>query len=97
MNFPHTATIQTLVQAGTKFTYTTGTTTECFLQPLDTQSATDYSITLTKGFACYLPFASTVAEKQRLIIDGTTYSVRGVRTHNYGRLKHKKAILELLS
>lgn len=94
MHFPHTATIQAMTKVGTKYTFAGATTTPCFLQPLDSEYATSVGIDMTKAFSCFIPLATAVAEKQRLIIDGETYGVTGVRTHNYGNLAHKRLILE---
>lgn len=96
MNFPHTATIQASIKAGTKYTYADAGTTRCFLQPLSDEETQLFGMAFSKSFRCYIPFATEVTESMRLIIDGDTYGVRGVRTHNYGSLAHKRAILERL-
>ncbi len=96
MTYPHTAAILRTVKVGTKYTYAQIGVGVCFLQPLDSEMAQAYGVTMTKGFSCYLPILSDVLEKDRLIIDGTTYGVKGMRTHNYGGLKHKRAILEMV-
>lgn len=97
MRYPHTATIKALTPVGTKSEYITSGTTECFLQPLDPESSTLYSIVLSKAFACYLPITTTLPEKGRLEISGATYSIKGRQIRDYGTLAHTKTILELLS
>lgn len=94
MTFPHTATIQEMTKVGTQYTFADSGTTPCFLQPLSSEMAQSYGIQSTKAHACFLPVDADVAEKKRLVIDGVTYGVKGVRTHNYGSIPHKRAILE---
>lgn len=94
MNFPHTATIQASTKVGTIYTFADVGTTECFVQPLDTEYAQSTAGNFTKAAQCFLPLSADVSEKMRLVIDGVTYGVSGVRTHDYGNLAHKRAILE---
>lgn len=96
MNYPHTAAILRTVKVGTKYTYAQAGVSVCFLQPLDSEMSIAYGVTMTKGFSCYIPLNADILEKDRLIIDGITYGVKGMRTHNYGSLKHKRAILEMV-
>lgn len=94
MTFPHTATIQGLVEVGGISTYTTTGTTKCFLQPIDAEETLIQGMTFSKSFKCYLPRTAGVKEKQRLVIDAETYSVVGIMDNNYGSIPHYKAILE---
>jgi hypothetical protein len=94
VNFPHTATVQRSTKTGTKYTYGDSGSTRCFLQPIDDEAAQLYGITFGKGWFCYLPYDSDVEVADRLLIDGTTYGVKGFRFHKYGNLKHKRASLE---
>lgn len=94
MHFPHTATIQAMTKTGTKYEFGTTGTTECFLQPLDPEYSAKVGIDMTKGFACYVPITSEIAEKSRLVIDGDTYGVSGELPRPYGNIAHRKLILE---
>ena len=96
MLFPHSATVQASTKVGTNYTYVDTGSTICFLQPLSDQETQLYGMTFGKGFNCYLPFTSVVADKMRLIIDGVTYGVKGIKTYTFGSLKHKRALLEAL-
>lgn len=96
MTFPHTATIQASTLANGKYTYATTGTTKCFLQPINDEAYPTLGVAYGKGFKCYLPISSTVAEKMRLVINGTTYGVKGIKSHDYGRIAHKQALLEAL-
>jgi hypothetical protein len=96
MNFPHTATISRSIKTGTKYNYADDGTVKCFLQPIDSEEVELYGATFGKASICYLPSTSDVSESDRLVIGGITYGVKGVRHHNYGNLKHKRAIVEAL-
>lgn len=96
MNFPHTATVNRLVETNGKYLFAAVGTTKCFLQPIDTESSEMYAITFSKGSVAYLPITADVKESDQLLIDGIKYGVRGKRLHNYGSLKHAKAALEQL-
>jgi hypothetical protein len=96
MTFPHTATVQRQVKVGTKSSYADQGTTQCFLQPLDSEFSQLYGITFGKGSSCYLPYTADVNEGDRLVISGKKYGVRGMREHNYGSLTHKRAVVETL-
>lgn len=94
MNYPHTATVQRKTKSGTSYTFGSVGTVLCFLQPIDEESAQAFGITFTKGSRCYLPYDADVLTGDRLTVDGTTYGVAGIRKHNYGNLKHQRAVLE---
>jgi hypothetical protein len=96
MTYPHTATVVRQVKSGTKYTYQDVDETHCFLQPLSNEETLTFGITATQAYQCYLPIDSGVKDKDRLKIDGDTYGVKGVKSHKYGRLTHKRAILELV-
>lgn len=96
MNFPHTATISRMGADGDGYTYSSTGTTSCFLQPLDTEETQLFGMAFGKASVCYLPFTADVQTSDKLVIDGHTYGVKGVRSHNYGNLKHQRAILERL-
>lgn len=96
MTFPHSATIQRLVAEGSKSTFTELGTSECFLQPLSSEYSNIYGITFGKGFSCFMPYSTDVAEGDRVVIDSNGYGVQGVRDHNYGNLAHKRLFLELV-
>lgn len=96
MTFPHSATIQRMTAIGTKFVYGTTGVTPCFLQPISAEVAQSYGLVVGKGSVAYLPSYAAVVDKDRLIIDGTTYGVKGVQHHQYGNLEHKKAVLEAI-
>jgi len=94
MNFPHSATIQRSALVGTKYLFATVGTTDCFVQPINAEEVQLYGIVFSKGFGCYLPFATDVQIGDRLTHNGQTYGIKGINAYNYGRLRHKKAMLE---
>lgn len=94
MNFPHTASIQRTQASGGKYLFTTIGASICFLQPLSPDESQVYGLTFSKSAACYFPISIDVADGDRLIINGTTYGVRGVMSRVYGSVRHKKAIVE---
>lgn len=94
MNFPHTGTVQRSTQVGSKYIYGDAGSISCFLQPIDAESAQLYGITWAKGSTLYIPIAADLKEGDRIVIDSITYGVRGMKKHNYGNLKHGKAVLE---
>lgn len=94
MTFPHSATIRRTTKTGTKYTYGDSGETECFLQPLSPEESQLYGIVFSKSSVCYIPFEVEVEPGDRLVVNGTTYSIRGTRNHNYGSLKHKRLVLE---
>ena len=96
MTFPHVATIRRMTESGDKFTYEDSGSTMCFLQPASQEMAESFALTFTKGSIVYLPLDSDVHEKDRLVINGVTYGVKGVKTHDYGSIAHKKAGVESL-
>lgn len=94
MTYPHTATIQRTAKVGTMYSFAEVGTTNCFLQPLDSVAAESYGIQFVKGSSCYVPYTTDVRVGDRLIIDGGTYGVKGMRSHSYGTLTHRKLALE---
>ena len=51
---------------------------------------------INKAHVCYFPLDTDIKEKDRAVISAKKYSVKGVRSHEYGGLAHKRAILELI-
>jgi hypothetical protein len=94
MTFPHTATIRRSTKDGTKYTYSDAGTTQCFLQPLSPEDSQLFGITWSKASVCYIPYETEIQDSDRLVKDGVTYGIRGVKSHNYGSLKHKRLALE---
>lgn len=97
MRFPHTATVQRLQETGGKFEYSNVSTVKAFLQPVSQEDAELFSLTFTKGSVVFLPINSGVKEKDRLVINGATYGIKGIISRAYGsRLNHDKAGVERL-
>jgi hypothetical protein len=96
MNYPHTATLSRLTASGSTFVFTSNGGTQCFLQPIDGETAELFAVTFTKGSAAYLPLTADVKVKDQMTIDGIKYGVKGLLNRPYGTLAHKKAILEQL-
>lgn len=96
MRFPHTATIQRLTNSSGKYVYANNGSVKCFLQPADQIATEQFGLTLTRGSVIYLPLGSGVKEKDRLVVNGSTYGVKGVKVHNYGGLAHEKAGVDAL-
>lgn len=94
MTFPHTATIQGQTKIGTKYIYGNVGTTQCFLQPMGLEETARTGMTFSKSYKCYFPIGTDVKERQRLGIDGNTYTVTGIVDNGYGTLSHMKAVLE---
>lgn len=94
MTFPHSGRLQTLVKSNGMYDFTNGDTVDCFLQPITGEEAQLFGIVFSKGFVCFVPYETTITEKMQIVIDDVTYGVKGVKVHNYGSIKHKKAILE---
>ena len=94
MTFPHTATIQRKTKVGTIYSFADLGTVKCFIQPIDMESAQAYGITFSKGSVCYTALDAELKEHDRLVYNGTTYGISGFRVHPYGRLRHKKYVLE---
>lgn len=94
MKFPHSATIQHNLKVGTQYTWTSVSSTPCLVQPLSDEATALYGLTFGKAFTCFLPFTVDVTERMRLVINGTTYGVKGLPVYDYGLNKHKKATLE---
>lgn len=95
MRYPHTATVKRLVSSQGKQLFTSvGNPIACWLQPLDVEAANVVGMSFGKSYVCYFPLGSDVQEKDRIIIDGNKYGVRGIANRNYGGLKHMKAMVE---
>lgn len=95
MRFPHVATVRRQYKLGTKYTYSDLGSAPCFLQQLDADKSQLYGMTFGKSFVCYLPITADVLDSDRVVINGITYGVMGIKSEPYGSLQHKKAMVEL--
>jgi hypothetical protein len=94
VTYPHIATVSRQTKTGTKYTFAQSHDIRCFLQPLSNEESVSYGITMTKAYHCYMDLSADAIEGDRLLINGDTYGIKGFRVHDYGSLKHKRAILE---
>lgn len=94
MTYPHTATTERLVVSGNKHIYQSLGTSKCFLQPLDNESADLLNYTYSKGSYCYMPITTDILMSDRVTVNGTVFTVKGVKILAYGSLAHKRVLLE---
>lgn len=97
MNYPHKITIQRLVETAGRSTYQNlSTDMPAFVQPLDIETTDQINETFAKSSYVYLAINVVIDQNDRVIYDGDSYNVKGVKKYKYGSLTHKKALIEEL-
>ena len=79
MTFMHTGTIRRASMVNDRSSFADLVTTKAFLQPIDNQTAELLNMEFGQGYYVYLPYGTNIKQGDRIIIEGDTYGVKGVK------------------
>lgn len=79
--------------SGSKSTYSTVGTYTCYLRPLTEKQASDNGVQYGLGFEVLTEPETDIAEGDKAVVDGTTYTVQGVVYQDRGAVPFKRAIV----
>ncbi len=80
---------------GDKSTFSTIATQKGYLRPLTEIQASENGFQFGQGFSLLMNDDADIQQGDKVVIDGKTFEVTGVATHDRLSIAHKRALLKL--